>query len=320
MKTKIVYIVISDNSDIYLEQALISVYSLRKYNPDAYVELVVDTDTNKTIVNERARIKKYVTKITPVDVPAELTKKQRSRFIKTSLRNLVEGNYLFIDTDTIICTSLEKIDNITDDICATKDNNKTSHLTLQKSLEYRLAQKANLENELWNEPYFNSGVMYVKDTTKTHEMYNTWHNCWKKTLEKGVDSDQTSLCWANKLSKHVIKHMDDVWNCQIALGGTHIAKNAKIIHYFNEYKKSRYILTSDSLFTTLKETDNVSQIIEEIINQSKSFLIEPDTEIFLRNAVYLKLIFEKYPIFFKFIQWQCMHFWGLLTRLHIHRN
>ena len=42
MKTKIVYTIVSDENDIFFEQALLSIYSLRKYNPDAFVELVID--------------------------------------------------------------------------------------------------------------------------------------------------------------------------------------------------------------------------------------------------------------------------------------
>lgn len=34
MKTKIIYVLVSNENDCYLEQALVSIYSLRLYNPD----------------------------------------------------------------------------------------------------------------------------------------------------------------------------------------------------------------------------------------------------------------------------------------------
>jgi hypothetical protein len=37
MKTKIIYVLVSNENDCYLEQALVSIYSLRLYNPDANV-------------------------------------------------------------------------------------------------------------------------------------------------------------------------------------------------------------------------------------------------------------------------------------------
>ena len=42
MKTKIVYVVTSDETVVYLEQVLLSVFSFWKHNPNAYAELVVD--------------------------------------------------------------------------------------------------------------------------------------------------------------------------------------------------------------------------------------------------------------------------------------
>lgn len=39
MQTKIVYVVVADKDSIYLEQAYVSVWSLKYYNPDASVPL-----------------------------------------------------------------------------------------------------------------------------------------------------------------------------------------------------------------------------------------------------------------------------------------
>lgn len=41
MKTKIIYVLVSNENDCYLEQALVSIYSLRLYNPDANLLLLV---------------------------------------------------------------------------------------------------------------------------------------------------------------------------------------------------------------------------------------------------------------------------------------
>ena len=56
MKTKIVYVVVSDDADFYLEQTLVSVYSARLYNPNAEILLLVDSETNKTILGKREAI------------------------------------------------------------------------------------------------------------------------------------------------------------------------------------------------------------------------------------------------------------------------
>ena len=123
MTTKIIYCLVSDTKDYYYEQLLVSLCSLRKYNPDAIVEVVVDKETKDTLVSERAGIYNYVTDVIQIDVPNEFAKKQRSRFIKTRLRELVSGDFFFIDTDTVIIGDLSIIDSIPADVAMAYDAN-----------------------------------------------------------------------------------------------------------------------------------------------------------------------------------------------------
>lgn len=122
MKTKIVYVVTSDETDVYLEQTLLSVFSLRKHNPNAFVELVVDQDTNATIAGKRGEILKYIDNKVVVNVPKEYNKKEASRYLKTNVREYVSGDYLFIDSDSIITDKLDEIDLFDGDIGAVINN------------------------------------------------------------------------------------------------------------------------------------------------------------------------------------------------------
>lgn len=318
MKTKIVYVCVSDDLDTYLEQTFVSIYSLRKYNPDAFVEIVVDKVTEATFIGKRAKIKELVSSITAVDVPLEFSKRQRSRYLKTNLRNLVTGDFLYLDTDTIIQNSLDEIDDLNCNVAAVREYNKIQSFTKNEGWMYSLAAKAGLETVLDNEPYFNSGVMFVRDAPQACQLYSNWYECWGKTTEKGVDTDQTSLCWANKLSGSIIEFLDNSWNCLINFYGINYEKTAKVIHYTYELKNSRYVLSRlKGVFEDFKKTGDFSTVIEEIILNPNLFLVDSQTESFLRESGYLKCIFDKHPRFFKFIRWQCMHFMGVLARLHI---
>lgn len=53
MKTKIVYVLASSQEDYFLEQCLISLKFLRKYNPEAYVVLVCDDTTESSLNGNR---------------------------------------------------------------------------------------------------------------------------------------------------------------------------------------------------------------------------------------------------------------------------
>lgn len=97
------------------------------------------------------------------------------------MRKFVKGDYLFIDTDTIICDSLEEIDNIDADIALVADCNGNLLLDDQSVVDRcHIAGFANMRNQ----PYFNSGVMLVHDTPVSHNLYKEWYIQWQHSLNK----------------------------------------------------------------------------------------------------------------------------------------
>ena len=73
MKTKIVYVLVSDERDLYLEQAWLSLYSLRLHNPTTHVVVLVDDNTERSLIGKRRKFCELVTEIKTIDVPAEYT-------------------------------------------------------------------------------------------------------------------------------------------------------------------------------------------------------------------------------------------------------
>ncbi|MBQ0060663.1 MAG: hypothetical protein KBT15_02660 [Bacteroidales bacterium] len=122
INTKVVYVLVSCESDYYCEQLLMSLFSLKYYNPDVDVELITDSKTYQSFVGNRAMIKKDCNRTRVFDLPNELNREQKSRYLKTNLRNLIHGNYLFLDTDTIITGSIAEIDNLRCDVGAVLDS------------------------------------------------------------------------------------------------------------------------------------------------------------------------------------------------------
>lgn len=274
MKTQIVYVLVSDETDSYYEQLLISVFSLRKYNENARVIIVCDIDTNRTLIEKRAKIKEWVSEIVIISISSDFDKTQKSRFLKTKLRDIVKGDFLYIDTDTVVCDSLEEIDELDCEIGAVKEYNKHTVLSKDNAWAYSLAEKAGLLQEILGCPYFNSGIMYVKDTKSNHELYTNWHLCWKEYLKKGLSTDQTALCYANKLCGYKIKHIDNKWNCQVAkVEGKKNASVAKIIHYFHGMGDINYPMSLDSIYKTTKIFGDITPAVYFFVENSKLMLI-----------------------------------------------
>lgn len=245
MKTKIVYVLTSNENDLLLEQLMLSLYSLKYHNPEASVFLVVDQSTADTIKGDRAKVKDYLTELIVVNAPVEYNNMLRSRWIKTSLREHIEGDFLFIDSDTIITDSFEECDNWDYDIAAVIDR----HILVDNSHRYYNYIKGKAKDAGWeftdkDGKYFNSGVMYVKDNDFTHDFYRYWHKSWLEGLPNSVYQDQPTLGKANKYFNYPIHELDGIWNCQIIANGLRYLHRAKLIHYFNaeRSKESRSVV------------------------------------------------------------------------------
>lgn len=306
MKTKIVYAVVSSNEDTYIEQALISAYSVRLHNPEATIELVTDNDTESTLTGNRAKIKEYVSKIISIDVPNEFSIKQRSRYLKTNIRRFVTGDYLFLDTDTIVCASLSEVDDIPYEICAVREQNKYNKFSKDDGWMYELACKVGLEKELRDQKYFNSGVMYVKDVPNAYVFYDKWYDCWTKLNMKGLSTDQTALCWANKLIGGVVKHIDDSWNCQIKRKGFYQADKAKILHYYYGAEKCELIVAQEETLNTIKEIGFIPVLIKQYIeNPLRGFVVDYDEMKFQKGSCDIKYLYNKQSSVYKMILFIC---------------
>ena len=312
MNTKIVYAVVSNEKDIYLEQTLLSVYSLRLYNPEAHVILVVDEDTNKTIQGKRCEILKYITEKIIVKVPKEYTQVQKSRYLKTTLRQNIKGDFLFVDSDTIITDSLSEIDNLNIELGAVKD----LHVNLDQNYGCKNIIKKALSigfNPLSNNLYFNSGVIYVKDTNENHSFFQQWNNEWTQSM-KQFHEDQPSFNKVNNSCNNKISPINDQWNCQILCNGLPFLYNAKIIHYFNSWSYQKlhsptYFFSEKTIFTTTKELGYIPQdYIPKIKNARGAFYISTNicsgTDVRFSNiwtVKVLKKLYIKYPHIFNIL-------------------
>lgn len=278
MKTKIVYCLVSDNEDYYYEQLLISLCSLRKHNPDAVVEIVCDNDTFVTLKDNRSTINDYDINIIPVEAPSSWNKLEKSRYLKTNLRKLTKGDYLFIDTDTVICSSLDFVDDFTFNIAAVRDSHIDRPLPKHSHCRYESerwiwgeAKRANVNIEgLW---HINSGVMYVRDVEESYVLYSKWAEHYPKLLKYGVKVDQLSLLLSNGEMSNVISMLESKMNCQVWFEeGRKNVEDAVIIHYFPGKRKT--LLSSSWIMEPIKETGRIDSSVQHIIDEPQKFFKE----------------------------------------------
>ena len=233
MKTKLVYVLTCAPEATYIEQALMAVWSARYHNPSAHIVLLTDDQTDKLLVGVRGELLNYISEKIVVPFDADKNMHYRSRWLKTSVRKLIKGDYLFIDCDTITMCDLSHIEQVDADIAMVRDEN------INIADEDYAAAKPMIDNckvvgiDVTKEKYyFNSGVMYVKDTAITHKLYDTWHQFWQEGVEKGINLDQPTFAKANIACGHPVVLLEDRWNTIVQ---TQIAEvsSAYILHFWH---------------------------------------------------------------------------------------
>ena len=271
MKTKLVYVLTCAPKATYIEQALISIWSARYHNPDAHIVLLVDDKTNELLVGKRAEVLEYITEKVVIpfeDVNANMM--YRSRWIKTQVRQLIKGDLLFIDCDTIVNKSLEEIDEVKAEAAAVPESNlpiADFHPSLYESME------ENAKKIGWDiageEYYYSSGVIYVKDTPMAHKMFQLWHQCWIEGGKIGINIDQPSLAKANIECGHLIERIDDKWNCIMFTYPRH-ANEANILH-FAAYRNMSFLF-SKRVLRYIKDNGLTKYIKEYITHPTNSYI------------------------------------------------
>lgn len=230
MKTQIVYTLISSEKDYFLEELWVSLYSFRQFHPEATVNVLVDEPTRK-YMEEFPKLCDMITNIVVVPVPEKYNAKQRSRVLKTSFRKYLKGRLLFLDTDTVVCKSLDEVDSLTCDIACVPE----MHLPFAKMPFAPYGSvKAALGVDVHDCPYyFNSGVMYVADTEKTHEFFKRWNEKWTYScFERGNSQDEPAFCVTDREMGFVIKPLADIYNAQVAMSLKYFA-DAAIVHWWH---------------------------------------------------------------------------------------
>lgn len=272
MKTQIVYVLVSSEKDVFLEELWASAWSLRQYEPDVPVNVVVDKPTAKR-VRANAELMTLITNVVVADVPEKYTPKERSREIKTRIRELIKGDFFYIDTDTVICKSLCEIDNYEYDVAGIPDSN-----VFLKDNPFGGGMIASVKgifgSDISNCEYLiNGGVIYAKDNEIAHELFRRWNKNWTYScFDKGNSQDQPALWQSDHEMGNVIKLLPDVYNCQVAMSLQYFA-DAAIVHflhmnYIQDQSYSPYL--SLKIYKDIKAAGTLTPEIKNLIINCKS--------------------------------------------------
>lgn len=280
MKLQLVYVLISSESDFFLEEFWVSLFSLRRFHPKDKVVVLTDHPTAER-VRDRPQLASMITDLKIIDLPDDYDGRLRSRTLKTSVRNLIDGDFMTIDTDTVICGSLDEVDNL-----PVKNIGMVPemHGPFKNHITYQFITnelKRIYDTDVSGAPYwFNSGCMFVRDNEFTHEFFRKWNEEWKvATFQKNASSDQRPLLKVDHDYGYVIECLPGAYNCQVALSIQYFHE-AKILHFW--HMKDDFFLdlsfspfTSKFVYKQVKEQKTITPEIAELIFNCKDTFTSP---------------------------------------------
>lgn len=293
MIPQIVYVLVANEKNLYLEEMWVSIFSLRRHHPEATVKVLMDIET-KEYLSRFPQLTSMIDETVVVQTPAGYNAKQRSRQIKTTIRNVLKGDYIFIDTDTVICKPL---DGIVEDIRELKDFRgiaavREGHVTMKETLFPPTGTvKRIFDIDISKSPLMtNSGVMFVADIPFTHEFYKRWNENWKRScFEKGNSQDQPSLYATDCQYGYVIRELSGIYNAQVAMSLKYYA-DAVILHWWHmdfieDQSYSPYF--SLEIYQDLKKEGEITPQIEELIINAKQSFVSPTMPVGKEHILFL---------------------------------
>lgn len=303
MGMNILYLVVSNESDTYLEQTILSIESLRAVMAEVKVYVLIDKETKNTLQGPRKKLQDIADVIIVAETPKELDKRNVSRYLKTTMYQYMDSDFLFIDGDTIICSDLSDVPQDSPIAAVVDMHLKISECPLRNRLEsyaLKAGYRAGFEDK-----HFNSGVLWVKKCKESELFFEQWHNLWSSALQKGLIQDQTSFNEVNCRMNGIINELDGTWNCQMRRYGTgfQYLYNAKIIHYFasNAAGSVPYDLSNEKLLraalsdTYPIELDNIMKEPKSAFRKLTYTIADADSAVVIESKAFelLKIIYQK---------------------------
>ena len=224
----ICFVLAAKDLGLYADMAAVAALAVRRLHLQARIVLVTDKATAHAIDHGNHALANIVSEIivqpTGTDVPSV-----SSRHLRTVLRQLVKGDYLYLDSDAVAVRPLDRGWPKRADLAMARDRNQRRITPLALPGVEKLRGK--LAWEFRMDRYLNAGVMFVRDTPAAHAFYAEWHQRWKQTLSLGIWQDQFSLNSASTTGIATITMLPDRDNW-VTHSTAMLRGRARIFHFF----------------------------------------------------------------------------------------
>lgn len=229
---RICYVVTSGGHDVYSAMTRLSVASVRISSPDIRVSVICDTDTDLAIKSTgdslRHEVDEWLVHSSMYQEPAA-----RNRDLKTKLRLLIDGPFMFLDSDTLVRADMAAAFCGGGDLAAAANNSSDIYAEQIVPANQKIVHSMG-----WNtrsDVYFNGGVLFYDDSPNARLFAEEWHTKWTESYSKGHGVyDQPALNAAIFAKSIECARLDTIFNTQI-VNNLMASPDAVVWHYYSSY-------------------------------------------------------------------------------------
>lgn len=247
---KAVFSVTSNGYDEFEVMTRLALASLRLTNPDIKAIIAIDPDTHRNLITRNSNLIRDADEIVIIETP-EGDQTFRNRFVRTSVRSSLKGDYLHLDSDILIRGRLDDIFSISGEVIAALNHS-------QDSPEKQLWTEDALANETmgWSvDPNrnLNAGVVLFRDTETVRNLCSLWNQKLTIAYEKlGRPNDQAPFNASLEELRITPTILESRFNAQFQMNPS-VVTGAVIWHFYgaildrNMFPPTRYQLTLDRI-------------------------------------------------------------------------
>ncbi len=235
---KVVYAVVATPGSPFLNWAAASAYVAKTLKCVSSVVLCTDAETLKLAKSLDHHIIRIVDDIV-VAPEFKGTARERSRWVKTQIRSMVSGDFVFIDADAVPVAEFPEMMAHGHDFAAVEADAPFSAIA-----QWYVPAAAKLNWKINHDLHYSSGVFFLRDNDVTQAFGRSWNRKWLewKGIDKsGVIADQPSFNSAVFESDMKCLTLPTRFNIPLFTAFQR-TDDPRIFHYPASTRRSRYSL------------------------------------------------------------------------------
>jgi hypothetical protein len=189
-RPKFCYVLTTTGHDLFADMTYVSAAFLRNAYPEAEIICLSDAPSHRALAEARHPLLELIDRSQAVDTP-EAPAGFRNRFVKTQMRLVLEGDFLYFDSDTLVVDRIDEMFSCQAPLAGVPDP-----AAVDDPSGVDPYGRTVFEMMGWQMPrgaYINGGVLLLRDCEPTRRFARLWHEKWLDWSRRGRHTDQQSL-------------------------------------------------------------------------------------------------------------------------------